>query len=196
MGDADGLPPLKSNGRDWRNYEVLLPRPSHSVVGRANDCKFSTIPYVRTVLRSEAYERTVSRTKQQNLNSELARPKVVNQPPPAQKDPLLPARQLPSYEERLAAAGPPLPQPRRRSDRGRASDPRNFSGREGFSDRYSETPMHERKAASKVFDLPEYVARERAIITSGRHFTWGGRLRLQLPSFDPLRDRMLVAHPS
>jgi hypothetical protein len=38
---------------DWSHYEALLPKPSHSNVGRYVDCSHDTIPQVRSYLRSE-----------------------------------------------------------------------------------------------------------------------------------------------
>eukprot|EP00976_Prorocentrum_cordatum_P074195 1181412-Prorocentrum_minimum.AAC.1 len=57
---------------------------------------------------------------------------------------------------------------------------------------YSETPIHIREHQAKVFDLPQFVCKERAIITAGRTFTWGGRMKHQLPGYDPLRARNLT----
>ena len=57
--------------------------------------------------------------------------------------------------------------------------------------RYSETPFHKKKQASKVFDVSDYVSRERAIITSGRTFTWGGRMKYDKPPFNPDRSRQI-----
>eukprot|EP00238_Polyblepharides_amylifera_P008231 CAMPEP_0196587000 /NCGR_PEP_ID=MMETSP1081-20130531/56135_1 /TAXON_ID=36882 /ORGANISM="Pyramimonas amylifera, Strain CCMP720" /LENGTH=86 /DNA_ID=CAMNT_0041909049 /DNA_START=316 /DNA_END=576 /DNA_ORIENTATION=+ len=61
-----------------------------------------------------------------------------------------------------------------------------------FDETYSETPIHLRDQQAKVFDLPQFVCQERAMITAGRTFTWGGRMKLQLPGYDPLRHKMLT----
>lgn len=184
--------------RDLSYYEVFLPRPSHSVVGRFNDCHQTTIPYVRTFLRAEAYARTVTRHRQAGLDGALSRPRVVNHPRPEVLADRERQRHLPALETRLAHTVPeelppglpPVPVPRY----AHVTRRQQVEEQDAASDRYSETPIHERRAQSKVFDLPEYVARERAIITAGRTFTWGGRQRLQLPSFDPHRERLLNLH--
>ncbi len=62
--------------------------------------------------------------------------------------------------------------------------------------RYSETPFHKKKQASKVFDVSDYVSRERAIITSGRTFTWGGRMKYDKPPFNPDRSRQIRSQSS
>ena len=34
-----------------------------------------------------------------------------------------------------------------------------------------------------MFDLPDFITAERALLTAGRTFTWGGRFPLQRPGF-------------
>lgn len=187
------------DANDWSHYEALLPRPSHSVTGRFSDCKTSTIPHVRTFLRSQAYERTVTRPKQANRDDYLARPKAQNVPPAEvaearklNKQRLLSARQRQiirqTPEISVRARMPELP-PRPVC---RADAKKEVENDDKFSEKYSETPIHKRTQQNKVFELPEFVAQERAIITSGRTFTWGGRMKLPMPGFDPTRQRLLT----
>eukprot|EP00899_Mesostigma_viride_P002206 jgi/Mesvir1/11987/Mv00296-RA.1 len=65
-----------------------------------------------------------------------------------------------------------------------------------FDEKYSETPMHLQEMHSKVFDIPDFIARERAVITAGRTFTWGGRMRYKLPGFNPSRNHVLKSFHS
>ena len=69
---------------------------------------------------------------------------------------------------------------------------RLHQGEDAFNERYSETSFREKEAGRKVFNaIGDDVARERATITAGRTFTWGGRMKLDLPAFNPNRERML-----
>eukprot|EP00239_Pterosperma_sp_CCMP1384_P001961 CAMPEP_0197850404 /NCGR_PEP_ID=MMETSP1438-20131217/15297_1 /TAXON_ID=1461541 /ORGANISM="Pterosperma sp., Strain CCMP1384" /LENGTH=173 /DNA_ID=CAMNT_0043463557 /DNA_START=176 /DNA_END=694 /DNA_ORIENTATION=+ len=167
---------------DWANYEVLLPRPSHSLTGRFADCKANTIPHVRTILRAQAYERTVTRDKQANRDSALSKPKKLNAPPgeiaDARKAEKLriansKGRVIPNQGNSLSKryqlpALPPRAPQREHTSKLRQSE----SEKEEQNEKYSETPIHKRQQSNKVFDLPEFVAQERAIITAGRTFTW------------------------
>ena len=62
-------------------------------------------------------------------------------------------------------------------------------GADASSARYSETPFHRRKQQAKVFShVSDYVARERAIIISGRTFTWRCRSSSGASSAGPNDD--------
>ena len=132
----------------------------------------------------------MTRSRQGLLCDVLSMPK---QPPPNHSR----ERRPPQTETRLSYSVPRDPEPELPAGRARyGRRGADFTGSPSSSateedSHYSETPFHERKAAGRLFDLPEYVTRERAIITAGRTFTWGGRQKHKMPKFDPDRDRLL-----
>lgn len=208
---------------NWSQYSVLLPQPSFSKTGSQIEVLTSSRPMVRSILRSQTYERTVSvedqdrkwasmarakyhvekdpvigawearrqsyraevrKTLDRNPNLPFAkRPPMLEPPPPPPPKPVPvphPKSRLPDLERRLA-----------RERRRNGEKPANHPSMANI-DRYSETPVHRRAASRKVFnDIPADVSRERSIITKGRRFTWGGRQKLELPGFNPHRERQL-----
>lgn len=67
--------PQKADG-GWAPYESMLPRPSHSNAGLHDECSRNTVPLVRTILRSKAYEKTISQRRQNNRDEYLSKPVV------------------------------------------------------------------------------------------------------------------------
>ena len=59
----------------WSTYVALVPRPSHSVSGRYAEAHTTTLPDVRTYLRSSAWERTLTPGGQVARDQRLAGPK-------------------------------------------------------------------------------------------------------------------------
>mmetsp|Transcript_11357 Transcript_11357/g.21630 ORF Transcript_11357/g.21630 Transcript_11357/m.21630 type:complete len:195 (-) Transcript_11357:180-764(-) len=183
---------------DWSNYEAMLPRPSHSTTGRQYDCKSNTIPHIRTFLRANAHERTVSLEKQTAHDAHLSVPKKLAAPTGqgAERRKEQMEKIANSRKSGVVKQLPPLSQrvfPRRSAATQAPADGESSKHLEEEDETYSETPIHQREAQAKVFDLPQFLRTERAIITAGRTFTWGGRLKLQLPGYDPLRHKQLTA---
>ena len=50
----------RRHANDWTNYEAMLPRPSHSKAGLHDECVRTTVPFVRTILRASAHEKTTT----------------------------------------------------------------------------------------------------------------------------------------
>jgi hypothetical protein len=92
----------------------------------------------------------------------------------------------------LSKVSLPVPKVCRRPAAARTSATLQRPGGE-TDETYSETPMHTRAKGSLVFDLPQFVRTERATITAGRIFTWGGRYKMELPKYDPHRAKALAA---
>eukprot|EP00240_Pyramimonas_obovata_P014545 CAMPEP_0118923462 /NCGR_PEP_ID=MMETSP1169-20130426/1975_1 /TAXON_ID=36882 /ORGANISM="Pyramimonas obovata, Strain CCMP722" /LENGTH=204 /DNA_ID=CAMNT_0006864447 /DNA_START=218 /DNA_END=829 /DNA_ORIENTATION=+ len=194
--------------RDWANYEALIPRPSHSKAGKTVDARQYTIPQVRTFLRAEAYQRTVTQPQQATRDSLMAVPKVRNAEVGSgtsfrqkQRQRIHEAKtRTAEHVQRLKAneADKLIPSLSRRelppvaAHRPRPMRETSRAAEDQWDESYSETPIHIREHQAKVFDLPKFVCKERAIITAGRTFTWGGRMKHQLPGYDPLRARNLT----
>mmetsp|Transcript_25508 Transcript_25508/g.42735 ORF Transcript_25508/g.42735 Transcript_25508/m.42735 type:complete len:201 (+) Transcript_25508:396-998(+) len=188
---------------DWSHYEALLPKPSHSNVGRYVDCSHVTIPQVRSYLRSEAYERTTTQPQQSAHDAKLSVPKRLDKQKIGQgAQRALKQKQLIAESRTKASAQSKseyfVPELSKRvlppvSSKLRTRPPREPRADQEWDESYSETPIHIREHQGKVFDLPPFVCKERAIITAGRTFTWGGRMKLQLPGYDPLRAKNLTA---
>ena len=204
---------------EWTRYEVLLPQPSFSKIGQTIEQTTSSRPMVRSILRSQAYERVVSVEDQDRKWAAMAKAKHAKEKDPsvaawehelalrraeARKNLSLPfARPGPPLRPEPTPPKPePVPHPkstlpnleRRLARERRRAGQKPVVGEPNDAQRgkYSETPVHRRFAERKVFNhLPPEVARERSIITSGRRFTWGGRQKLALPGFNPHRERQL-----
>ena len=208
----------KKSSVEWTRYEVLLPQPSYSRVGQTIEQTTSSRPMVRSILRSQAYERMVNVEDQDRRWTAMAKAKHAKDKDPAVAawEHELALRRAEARKNRslpFARPGPPLrpeptppkpePMPHPKStlpdlerrlarERRRAGQKPKGHPSTTRPDRYSETPVHQRFAERKVFEhLPPEVARERSIITSGRRFTWGGRQKLTLPGFNPNRERQL-----
>jgi len=182
-------------------YELLVPKSSEAASGRFGECRWGTMPYLKTLIRMEEYDRTLTRTQQLHRDTQLAKPKNRMEVVGAS------TRKTNSWQGRCPQWGnnrvdmtqrkvlPPV-------DKKKAVDALHFklqSRKEALhghidNTRYSETPFHKKKQASKVFDVSDYVSRERAIITSGRTFTWGGRMKYDKPPFNPERSRQISQH--
>ena len=182
-------------------YELLVPKSSTGEVGRFGECRWGTMPYLKTLIRMEEYDRSLTRTQQLHRDTQLAKPKNRKEVVGAS------TRKTNSWQGRSPQWGnnrvdmtqrkvlPPV-------DKKKAVEALHFrlqSRKEALhghidNTRYSETPFHKKKQASKVFDVSDYVSRERAIITSGRTFTWGGRMKYDKPPFNPDRSRQVSQH--
>ncbi|GHP02042.1 hypothetical protein PPROV_000079800 [Pycnococcus provasolii] len=65
----------RRHANDWTNYEAMLPRPSHSKAGLHDECVRTTVPFVRTILRASAHEKTTTSARQNNHDKFLASPR-------------------------------------------------------------------------------------------------------------------------
>lgn len=199
----------------WSKYEVLLPQRSYSKIGQTIEQVTSSRPMVRSILSSQAYERVVTVEEQDRKWTSMSKAKFTKEKDPAvaawehelalrraeaRKNLSLPFARRPPKPEPTPPKLPPVPHPKstlpnleRRLARERRRAGQKPEGHASIRDpdRYSETPVHQRCAGRKVFEIPPEVARERSIITSGRRFTWGGRQKLALPGFNPHRERQL-----
>ena len=189
----------KKKSRNQKLYELLVPKSSEGAYGRFGECRWGTMPYLKTLIRMEEYDRTLTRAQQLHRDTKLAEPKT-------RKDVVgASTRKVNSWQSRCPQWGnnrvdtrtyktlPPV-------DKKAAVDALHFKLQSRKNEdkydhidntRYSETPFHKKKQASKVFDVSDYVSRERAIITSGRTFTWGGRMKYVKPPFNPDRSRQI-----
>ena len=56
-------------------YELLVPKSSTGEVGRFGECRWGTMPYLKTLIRMEEYDRSLTRTQQLHRDTQLAKPK-------------------------------------------------------------------------------------------------------------------------
>ena len=185
----------KKKSQNQKLYEILVPKSSEGAFGRFGECRWGTMPYLKTLLRMEEYDRNLTRTQQLHRDTKLAEPKTRKEVVGAS------TRKLNSWQSRCPQWGNNRVDTTRRKvlppvDKKAAVDALHFKLQSRKEDldhidntRYSETPFHKKKQASKVFDVSDYVSRERTIITSGRTFTWGGRMKYDKPPFNPDRAR-------
>ena len=163
----------------------------------------STLPFVASLMKTESHQRMVSQRRQKLRDVLLSRPRVVQMVPGP--DGLMEGArraQGPLTGKPSPQRGQPLPPPRPPPPlpvvKVRPTAPKRRLAKaeddEVDSDKYSETSFLHRRKAGRVFDLSEYVTRERATFSAGRTFTWGGRMRFKLPTADKDdRDRLLRA---
>mmetsp|Transcript_406 Transcript_406/g.1016 ORF Transcript_406/g.1016 Transcript_406/m.1016 type:complete len:226 (-) Transcript_406:151-828(-) len=207
--------------RSKSKLEELLPQASYSRNGQMFDMMLSSTAMARSILRTHAHHaRRASMEFRDRTWAALAKPKPNRQKekdpavgawehenalrrtavrrnlalPFARRAPLPPPRPpTPPRPEPTPHPKSTLPDLERRlaRERRRAGEKPQDHPSTHNPDRYSETPVHQRSAGRKVFEIPVEVARERSIITAGRRFTWGGRHKLELPGFNPHRERQL-----
>ncbi len=203
MADYAKLGPPKKPS-EYNLYEILIPpQESQASTGRFGDSRWGTLPYLKTLIRAEAYHRSNTRKKQLQKDTRLSQPrmrKVIAQNSGGSASSSGSGSAKPQWghvNPRDAPTMRALPPVNKRAARyaHRGATERGSGsggGADASSARYSETPFHRRKQQAKVFShVSDYVARERAIITSGRTFTWGGRMKYEAPTFNPDRNRMV-----
>ena len=195
---------VQDRGGAWlRQAAIIKPVESCSLPGRAQEAMGSTLPFVASLMKTESHQRMVNRRRQKLRDVLLSRPRVVQMVPGP--DGLMEGArraQGPLAGKPSPQRGQPLPPPRRPPPlpvvKVRPTAPKRRLAKaeddEVDSDKYSETSFLHRRKAGRVFDLSEYVTRERATFSAGRTFTWGGRMRFKLPTADKDdRDRLLRA---
>ena len=171
--------PPKAEG-SWARFEGLLPSEPWSLCGHHLNNAGSTLPFVRTIIGADTHQRSTSRRTQAKSDSDLALPRQ-GLDPGRRRAPLRPpgGARAPQrgYPREQKAGPPPLPVVRKRptaparrlaQDEVEAIDAKV----------YWETPFHHRNKEARVFQVSDYVAKERATITAGRTNAWElGRAR-------------------
>ena len=216
----------RRHANDWTNYEAMLPRPSHSKAGLHDECVRTTVPFVRTILRASAHEKTTTSARQNNHDKFLASPRKPSWRSAHEERDVLKrewkAKHSVLSEEELAEAEaledkgnkeeasklPKRPKAVSRTPRPRFTDKtgevvstRPVVSEPGTTVRhetppmgsYSETHAHlAKQSRTRAPGVTEDMQKQRYVVTSGRAFTWGGRLRFEMPKHDPTRSRQLL----
>ena len=154
----------------WARFEGLLPSEPWSLCGHHLNNAGSTLPFVRTIMGAEVHQRSTSRRTQAKSDSDLALPRQ-GLDPGRRRAPLRPPGQARApqrgYPRQPKKAPPALPVVRKRP----TAPARRLAQEEAEAvdaKVYWETPFHHRNQEARVFQVSDYVSKERAIITAGR----------------------------
>ena len=164
----------------WARFEGLLPSEPWSLCGHHLNNAGSTLPLVRTIIGAEVHQRSTSRRTQAKSDSDLALPRQ-GLDPGRRRAPLRPPGQARApqrgYPRQPKKAPPALPVVRKRP----TAPARRLAQEEAEAvdaNVYWETPFNHAHQEARVFQVSDYVSKERAIITAGRTNAWElGRAR-------------------